>query len=179
MFQLRRMSAEDVPAVLALDVAVKPSPWTLAGFLAELDNERSFPLVLMTDTDNRLVGYHVYWLVADELMVNTIVVDPVWRGQGWGELLLLAGLYHGRGLPHFPTFPPPTMPITTASLEVRASNHVAQKLYRKYEFQPVGRRARYYRDNGEDAVVMVATELDRPAYEAFLAERWGVLSCKL
>ena len=39
-----------------------------------------------------------------------------------------------------------------ATLEVRVSNSVAQNLYRKYEFEEVGRRKRYYRDNGEDAI---------------------------
>jgi ribosomal protein S18 acetylase RimI-like enzyme len=43
----------------------------------------------------------------------------------------------------------------TATLEVRVSNQVAQRLYRKYRFEDVGRRPRYYRD-GEDALLMTA-----------------------
>jgi len=42
----------------------------------------------------------------------------------------------------------------SATLEVRASNHAAQWLYRKYGFEDVGRRKEYYRDNKEDALLM-------------------------
>jgi ribosomal-protein-alanine N-acetyltransferase len=44
----------------------------------------------------------------------------------------------------------------TATLEVRVSNTRAQGLYRKYDFEIVGRRKRYYRDNSEDALLMTA-----------------------
>ncbi len=166
-FTLRPMQAADVPAVLDLDQAVKPSPWTEAGFVDELANELSFPMVLTTavspspaNPEPELCGYIVYWLVADELTVNTIVIAPEWRGRGLGEYLLLAALQHGRG-----------QGITLASLEVRASNHVAQNLYRKYEFKTVGRRPRYYRDNREDALLMLAEQIDTPAYGHLLQER--------
>lgn len=158
------MTLADVPAVLALDQAVKPSPWTAAGFAAEVENERSFPWVLTTavqpEPEPTLCGYIIYWLVADELTVNTIVIAPPWRGRGLGEYLLLKGLQHGRG-----------QGITLASLEVRASNLVAQNLYRKYEFHPVGRRPRYYRDNQEDALIMLAEQIDQPHYGQLLQAR--------
>ena len=44
----------------------------------------------------------------------------------------------------------------TATLEVRVTNDRAQGLYRKYHFEVVGRRKHYYRDNGEDALLMTA-----------------------
>jgi len=44
----------------------------------------------------------------------------------------------------------------TATLEVRVTNDRAQNLYRKYHFEVVGRRKHYYRDNGEDALLMTA-----------------------
>ena len=172
-FTLRPMYAADVPAVLALDQAVKPSPWTAAGFADELTNELSFPMVLTTavasspatpNPEPDLCGYIVYWLVADELTVNTIVVALEWRGRGLGEYLLLAALQHGRAYG-----------ITLASLEVRVSNHPAQNLYRKYEFKTVGRRPRYYQDNREDALLMLAEQIDTPAYGQLLHERQQAL----
>jgi ribosomal-protein-alanine N-acetyltransferase len=39
-------------------------------------------------------------------------------------------------------------------LEVRRSNHVAIALYRHFHFQPRGIRPRYYRETGEDAIIM-------------------------
>jgi ribosomal-protein-alanine N-acetyltransferase len=42
----------------------------------------------------------------------------------------------------------------SATLEVRAGNLAAQNLYRYFGFQKVGQRKRYYKDSGEDAILM-------------------------
>jgi ribosomal-protein-alanine N-acetyltransferase len=47
---------------------------------------------------------------------------------------------------------------------------VAQALYRKYRFDEVGLRKHYYRDNGEDAMVMEVTSFTTPDYRAYLDE---------
>ena len=57
------------------------------------------------------------------------------------------------------------------TLEVRRSNSVAQALYRKYRFVEVGMRRRYYRDTGEDAILMTVDFADAPDYCHWLAER--------
>lgn len=56
------------------------------------------------------------------------------------------------------------------TLEVRASNSVAQSLYRKYGFQVVGRRGRYYSDINEDAVVMAVQDIDCSPFSIHLQE---------
>jgi ribosomal protein S18 acetylase RimI-like enzyme len=43
------------------------------------------------------------------------------------------------------------------TLEVRTSNSPAITLYEQYGFQPAGMRPGYYRDTGEDAVIMWRT----------------------
>ena len=43
---------------------------------------------------------------------------------------------------------------TETFLEVRESNDAAIALYRRFGFEPVGRRRRFYHDPAEDAVVM-------------------------
>ena len=43
------------------------------------------------------------------------------------------------------------------TLEVRKSNIAAQGLYKKYGFDIIGERKRYYSDNGEDAWIMTKT----------------------
>ena len=40
------------------------------------------------------------------------------------------------------------------TLEVRASNVVAQNLYKKYGFKMAGIRKEYYSNNKEDAIIM-------------------------
>jgi ribosomal-protein-alanine N-acetyltransferase len=44
-------------------------------------------------------------------------------------------------------------------LEVRAGNEAAQTLYRKFGFEVVGHRPRYYQDNHEDALLMTLAPL--------------------
>ncbi len=46
------------------------------------------------------------------------------------------------------------------TLEVRVSNLVAQRLYEKFGFRPVGVRKQYYSDNKEDAMIMWVDLLD-------------------
>jgi ribosomal-protein-alanine N-acetyltransferase len=44
---------------------------------------------------------------------------------------------------------------TMANLEVRAGNQPAIALYERHGFRTVSVRARYYQDDGEDALVML------------------------
>jgi ribosomal-protein-alanine N-acetyltransferase len=53
-----------------------------------------------------------------------------------------------------------------ATLEVRASNDSAQRLYEKYGFARLGLRKRYYTDNNEDAVIMTTPELHSDGFRA-------------
>jgi ribosomal-protein-alanine N-acetyltransferase len=79
------------------------------------------------------------------------------RGQGVGELLLLALIHRSI-----------EVGARWMTLEVRASNAVAQNLYRKYTFKEMGVRRRYYSDNGEDALVMWTDALDSDTFQAAL-----------
>jgi ribosomal-protein-alanine N-acetyltransferase len=54
------------------------------------------------------------------------------------------------------------MRATRLTLEVRAGNEAAQALYRGFGFDVVGRRPRYYTDDGEDALVMSTPPLSDP-----------------
>jgi len=67
------------------------------------------------------------------------------------------------------------------TLEVRASNIVAQSLYYKYGFNQVGLRRGYYMDNKEDAIIMSTEDISSaPFKERFeqlrqaYYEKWGI-----
>jgi ribosomal-protein-alanine N-acetyltransferase len=100
-----------------------------------------------------IVGYAGIWVMTDEAHVTTIASHPDVRGRGIGELLLVA-LVH-RGI---------EVGARWMTLEVRASNAIAQALYRKYTFKEMGVRRRYYSDNGEDALVMWTDALDSDTF---------------
>jgi ribosomal-protein-alanine N-acetyltransferase len=107
---------------------------------------------MMTDGPH-IAGFAGMWCVYDEAHVTTIGVDPHYRGRGFGELLLLALTDEAarRG-------------ATWMTLEVRVSNHVAQRLYVKYGFSVRKTRPRYSSDIGEDAYVMWSRSLRDPDY---------------
>jgi ribosomal-protein-alanine N-acetyltransferase len=100
-----------------------------------------------------LAGYVGMWQMYDETHVTTIAVDLPYRGLGYGELLLVTAFAEAiaRG-------------SAWLSLEVRVSNKPAQALYEKYGMTVYGRRAAYYTDNHEDALVMWSRSLRDPDY---------------
>ena len=85
-------------------------------------------------------------------------MDPEWQRRGLGELLLISLLDQGQEIG-----------AVRATLEVRASNRVAQELYHKFQFEVVGRRRRYYTDNNEDAYIMTTPVFDSPIFQQNLS----------
>jgi ribosomal-protein-alanine N-acetyltransferase len=119
-----------------------------------------------------VAGYVNVWFVVDEAHIIAIGVRSDELRNGIGELLMIGALDAAiRDGAH------------EATLEVRQSNHIAQSLYRKYGFQPVGLRRQYYSDNSEDAIIMTTPPIISPEYRVTLgslarihAERWGYIS---
>ena len=143
---LRPMRLDDLDAVAIIEARSFPTPWPADGYRRELTvNERAHYFVLTRRVVNErpLVGFAGHWLIAGEAHVSIIAVDPDWRGRGLGQLLLL-NLLHVAA----------EQGARMATLEVRCDNHVARALYHKYRFEVVGRRPGYYRDTGEDAILM-------------------------
>jgi ribosomal-protein-alanine N-acetyltransferase len=115
-----------------------------------------------------IVGYAGIWVMTDEAHITTIASHPAVRGQGIGEFLLVALIHRGM-----------EVGARWMTLEVRASNSVAQNLYRKYTFKEMGLRRRYYSDNGEDALVMWTDALDSDSFQATLEENERKLAERL
>ncbi len=138
----------DIDAIVALENRAFPFPWSRNILLAEIDGEPfSYVYVARLINDggipNNIIGYHFFWLVADEVHVLNIAVDPDYRGCGLGKTLMDFAADFGR-----------ERGAQTILLEVRVSNMPAQALYRKLGFQQVGLRKKYYANNKEDAYAM-------------------------
>jgi ribosomal-protein-alanine N-acetyltransferase len=140
---LERMSTHDLNEVMAIERDSFSSPWSREGFRQEVINrERSLSLVARIE-DN-VVGYGVAWIVADEIYIGNLAVHRLHRRKGIGELLLRSLLKEGLA-----------RDCDIATLEVRQTNWPAIELYSKFGFFSVAFRKGYYRDTGEDAVVMI------------------------
>ena len=90
-----------------------------------------------------LVAYISLYHNPDELEILNLAVAPAWRGCGCGARLLRLVLRIAAN-----------MGIGRAVLEVRSGNLPALALYKGQGFAQVGRRRGYYRDSGEDALVL-------------------------
>ncbi len=108
---------------------------------------------LSADSAERIAGYVATWYMTDEAHITGIAVLESLRGNGLGELLLMASIELAI-----------RRQSRVVTLEVRVSNHVAQSLYTKYGFSQVGLRKGYYSDNHEDAYIMTTDPISSPAY---------------
>jgi ribosomal-protein-alanine N-acetyltransferase len=144
---IRPMRLDDLQEVQAIDHASFSLPWPPSSYRYELeDNQFSFLYVAEDRGDagtSRVVGMIVVWMIMDESHIATLAVLPEFRRRGISQRLLKVAMMEAiqRG-------------ARLATLEVRANNKVAQALYRRFRFVVVGRRARYYQDNQEDALIM-------------------------
>ncbi len=162
-YRLRPMTLADIPAVMSIDRESFPTAAPEQLFINELtDNALAHYQVLARDSADgeRIVGFAGFWLMAGEIHVSTIAVTPEERGHGRGEWLLLNLLLLACALE----------PLLM-TLEVRRGNTVAQALYAKYRFEEVGVRRRYYRDTGEDALLLTVDLSAQPDYCAWLREK--------
>lgn len=165
-FSIKRMQLSDIPAVQAIDRAVYPMPWPDRAYRHDLQqNEMAYYWVARYREE--IIGCGGFWLMTDEIHINTLVVDPAWQGRGVGEWLLVALLEAGRNLGG-----------KIATLEVRPSNRAARSLYAKYDFAEVGFRPRYYTNN-EDALILTTPSLRSVNYQAFFNRRQAALTDRL
>ena len=167
------MHQADIPAIMKIENKAFPKPWKAHAYEYEITRNKlaSYQVVsaLKGDDQLQIVGYTGHWLLADEIHISTIATHPNWRGRHLGELLFLNTLFLAYA------YNEPKAALVT--LEVRRSNIVAQNLYRKYRFELVGERKRYYQGK-EDALLMTAEPLDA-AYYDFLKSQWASLSKQL
>lgn len=154
------MTLDDVESANEIERLSFSTPWPPYAFEQELRGNR-LAHYLVARSGDAVVGFAGIWVMVDDAHVTTISVHPEWRRRGVASrlLLALADLAVKIG-------------ARRLTLEVRPSNLGAQALYRRFGFTVAGRRARYYTDDGEDALVMTTAGLDDPVMVALLeAER--------
>ena len=155
---LEPMRLEDVTAVHEIERLSFSTPWPAYAFEQELKGNR-LARYLVARAGDTVVGFAGLWLMVDEAHITTFSVHPDWRRQGIGRQLLLAL-----------TDLAVAISARRMTLEVRVSNEAAQGLYRSFGFEMTGRRARYYTDDHEDALVMTTPELSDSGLRQMLAD---------
>jgi ribosomal-protein-alanine N-acetyltransferase len=178
------MSADDIAQVADIERESFPSMWPQTAYRRELSNKIARYAVLTelrgepidpqeqsggiwgalrrivggdqaAGPGEYLLGFIGIWLMVGEAHVVTVAVRDAFRRMGIGERLLIASTEQAMEYDQ-----------EAMTLEVRASNDAAQRLYEKYGFARAGLRKRYYTDNNEDAVVMTTPALASAGYRS-------------
>jgi len=139
---VRRATIADLDAIMEIERASFSSPWPASAMEEEIER-RSWSRVALAEESGRATGFIVYWLVDRELHLLNLATSPSFRRQGVARELIDFMLAEGH-----------RRSLWQVVLEVRESNDAALGLYEGFGFSRVGRRPRYYTDNGEDAIVM-------------------------
>ncbi len=149
---LSPMRTKDLRAVLAIEREVFPKPWSHRLFVEELAQRKS-RVYRTAWVDHSLAGFAGLMLIDEDAHVNTIAVEPQVQGRGVGTVLMLdlARTAIARGARHL-------------TLEVRVGNEAAISLYHRFGLAPVGVRANYYPETGDDALVMWVRNIEREEY---------------
>jgi len=142
---IKEMELEHLDDVEEIEKNAFSAPWPKSLFFQEmtLNYGQHFVSVLSHGISEKVVGYICGWTVLDQCTINKIACHIECRREGIGSVLLL----------HFLNEVSQKGP-RTFSLEVRASNAVAQSFYRKFGFQQIAIRRGYYTDPKEDAIIM-------------------------
>jgi ribosomal-protein-alanine N-acetyltransferase len=202
-FTIRPMEKENLSQVNEIDREAFPTQWPPPNYRQELQNRMAHYIVV--DDDSRkveapsvkprpgllelasrwlpwlistdrtcptprpyIVGFSGIWMMVDQAHITNIAVRKEYQGMGLGGLLIIATIDLSLELK-----------AGSITLEVRASNLVAQNLYSRYGFTQTGLRRGYYLDNKEDAIIMSTESITSPAFQALLQQLRDSLSKKL
>lgn len=195
ILSVKTVSHADLPQLVALDQRCLGGIWTIDGYGREVDSPNSDLIVLSSTLHNiddpaselshttssqgmenlpnslapsaQFIGLGCLWSILEEAHITLLGVDPVYRRQGLGQLLLyvLLASAQQRGLER-------------ATLEVRVSNQSAIALYEQFGFRRAGCRKHYYPDD-EDALILWLNGIHRSDFDHRLQHWWQVIQTKL
>ena len=153
--RIRAFTADDAPFAATLAARVFSRPWSAAQYVAEAAaDDRDY---LVAELDGDPVGYAGAWDAPDITHVMTVAVASHARRRGVARRLVTELIERSRA-----------RGASAWTLEVRADEPAARRLYDQLGFVEVGRRPDYYVDLGTgpgtdaggrrvDAVLMTRT----------------------
>lgn len=143
-FTIRELRYSDLPQVISIERRAFTTPWSLAMFVLEVSKPTGVCLAAVDIASARVLGYLILSRYDTVWHLMNVAVDPNRRREGIARGLLDA-MIAAAG------------PTSEYTLEVRTSNTGAIALYERFGFRSAGTRPRYYRDTGEDAMIMWRT----------------------
>jgi ribosomal-protein-alanine N-acetyltransferase len=141
--KLRPAALDDVPALMTLEKhAVTAAHWSAEQYQAVFSPSQISRIALVIEDEAAIQGFLIARGVGPEWELENIAIADPARRRGLGTRLLgeFLNIARSRG-------------ATAAFLEVRESNSAARCLYEKLAFLESGRRANYYHDPVESAII--------------------------
>ena len=141
---IRPVSSEtDIDDILRIESISFTNPWTREMYNWELQNRAVCHIYIVRTPECPVAGFCAFWLVFDEIHINNIALRPQYRSNGYGTALMEYVLGEARRLG-----------ARRATLEVRAGNTGARRLYERLGFYVAGTRRNYYTNPVEDALIL-------------------------
>jgi ribosomal-protein-alanine N-acetyltransferase len=143
-YWIERLADErDLEGVLEVEAESFTNPWTRDMYAWELQNRSVCHIFVVRTEACPVAGFCAFWLVFDEIHINNVAMRPAYRAMGIGT-----------GLLHHVLAAAKELGARRATLEVRASNQAARRLYERLGFYVAGTRRNYYTHPVEDALIL-------------------------
>lgn len=142
---IRQMELKDVAATAEIEKICFSTPWSEKAYADTLKNENALYLVAETDDDEvpKIIGMCGMLKLIDEGDISNVAVHPDYREKHIAKTMMEELLKRGQ-----------EMGVESYTLEVRAGNEAAIKLYHHLGFQTEGVRKHFYEKPVEDALIM-------------------------
>ena len=137
-----KMENEHIPSIMEIEeVSFGKYHWSKESFTAEINNKLAHYYVALDG--EKVISYCGFWDILEEGHITTFAVREEYRKQKIAEQMMLFIFDKAK-----------EFNIKWFTLEVRTTNIPAINLYKKYGFETIGTREKYYQDNNEDALIM-------------------------
>lgn len=140
MIEIVKMKSEHICDVVNIESLCIDTPWGKEQIEKELNNEKATYFCAVTN--EKVVGYIGVWNIMDEGNITNIAVHPDFQRKGIGFMLLSKMIEFAKN-----------EKMIFLTLEVNEENKKAISLYKKCDFEIIGRRKKYYH-NKYDAILM-------------------------
>ncbi|MBN1385091.1 MAG: ribosomal protein S18-alanine N-acetyltransferase [Elusimicrobia bacterium] len=137
---IRKLQFKDIDTIVNIEKDSYPDPWSRKMF--ERGLRLDFSHFFVGEVVSEIASYAELWHIMDEVHLTNITVAKDYRKQGLGTKMLRHVISFSKSLK-----------IKRIFLEVRETNLPAIILYKKFGFNKIGIRKKYY-SNSDDAVIM-------------------------
>lgn len=148
-FTVRLMKKRDINDLVMIENELFIDPWKEEVFLEEFANQE-LATYIVVEKQKKVVGFAGFWKVLDQADITRVAISLDFQGRGLGRILMEGLLAEAK-----------KRSINSVALEVREHNQQAIALYERLGFVREGLRPNYYKETGENAVLMWLRNMEK------------------